>query len=67
MEKKITSKELSMKMIERVGEEFGLKGSRVDGVNEPKTKPWILPPEMLKPNGPSPLDYEIVPENKKKS
>ncbi len=38
-----------------------------DGVNEPKTKPWAMPPEMLKPNGPSPLDYKVVPENKQNS
>ncbi len=57
----------TVNMVERSGEEFGLKGSRVDGVNEPKTKPWTLPPEMLKPGGPSPRDHEIVPSNKTES
>ncbi len=47
--------------------ELLLKGSRVDGFNEPTTESWMLPPEMLKPGGPSPLTHSVVPKNKKQS
>ena len=67
MKEKRSDNGLTVNMVERSGEEFGLKGSRVDGVNEPKTKPWTLSPEMLKPGGPSPLDHEFKPENSKRS
>ena len=46
-------------------EEILLTGTRADGFNEPKTELWVLPPEMLKPGGPSPLTHNVVPKNKK--
>ncbi len=49
---------------ERSGEKFGYKVSSPDGASESKTRPWALPPEMLKPGGPSPLTHKVVPENK---
>ena len=67
MEEKTITKEATMNMIERTGEEFGIKVSSPDGFNESKIKPWALPPEMLKPGGPSPLTHKVVPEDKRKS
>ncbi len=57
----------TMNMIDISEGKFGIKISSPDGFNESKTKPWALPPEMLKPGGPSPLTHKIVPEDKRNS
>ena len=58
---------LTVNLVERSGEEFGLRVSSPDGTTESKTEPWALPADMLKPGGPSPLNQKVVPENKKRS
>ena len=67
MKEKRVNDDLTLNLVERSGEEFGLRVSSPDGFNESKIKPWALPPEMLKPGGPSPLTQKVVPENNKNS
>ena len=67
MKEKRSENGLTVKLVERSGEEFGLRVSSPDGAEESKTKPWVLPTEMLKPGGPSPLTQKVVPDNKKNS
>ncbi len=63
MEEKRINDGPTMNLVERSGEEFGLRVSSPDGATESKTKPWALPTDMLKPGGPSPLTQKVVPEN----
>ena len=61
----IKEKNSKERILSELAKEVLLTGTRADGFNEPKTEPWVLPPEMLKPGGPSPLTRNVVPKKKK--